>query len=627
MDLFCVFLRHMHFSDNYICIILFSILLNMYTCDKCVCCLTVFLFNKSSPVQSMWSRYLFGGVSVPFISHVYLSNPWQAKCEIIDAPPTKSSYDYIVIGSGSGGSAVAGQLALLSDSSVLLIEEGMDVSQSPLVNDASHCLDVLSNPDFKRAYHTTPQPGLNNRFQPQWKAIMTGGCASHNTMFWAIGSRRDFNQRWNINGWRWRDLSPYWDKINKIDFDISTYHDDGYKDVFLQAAKECGYRYNSDYNELNSPSENHGVSYTQQNVKPISPYLCQRQTSWSQYVQPVLRTKSNLDVMVNTKATKVLIDESANKPIANGVRIKRKDDDKYLDIKCNKEVILSAGTFDTVKLLMLSGIGDRKELEKEHGIRCVSNAPAVGKNLEDHPVSYLISPKLKGVKASECAKKQRSTFEGIFIVSDDDEYEHMIEIITNECTGLWCFGAFDDPEEVHILVFSQVEHYTSRGVVTIDKENPEENKPVINPCYLSNKVDERKAVESFKKARQLCYTEAFNALYDGDERDEVWPGYHVKTEDDEGILRWIKKEGLMATAHPCGTCKMGDECTGDNVDTIVVDNRLRVRGVDALRIADSSIMPSLITGHTNAITILIGVKAADLILEDNGERPCIDNTN
>ena len=149
---------------------------------------------------------------------------------------------------------------------------------------------------------------------------------------------------------------------------------------------------------------------------------------------------------------------------------------------------------------MLSGIGDKSELSK-HGIKCISNVPAVGKNMEEHPVVVIIGPKLKDVNASDMPRKQRTACEGLYLVTDDDEYEYIMEVVTNAQGEFWGFGCFDNEDEVHVLVFQQVEHYTSRGIVGI-RSSDDEDKPIIDPQYLSNKVDEMKCLEAFKMQRK-----------------------------------------------------------------------------------------------------------------------------
>jgi choline dehydrogenase len=259
-----------------------------------------------------------------------------------------------------------------------------------------------------------------------------------------------------------------------------------------------------------------------------------------------------------------------------------------------KEIILSAGVFDTPKLLLLSGIGPCNEL-KDLNISCLSNVPGVGKNLEDHTLTPLWSPPLldQSILLPNLVLGDWSAV----AIEQNGEYLYVLGI--REVGGIKA-----------IRIFVETFHYQSRGSVTLRDNNPL-SPPLINPNYLSNSYDENKLLEAVKIGRSFFSTTTISSLIENT-MNEISPGSHIA--DDQALLNWAK-ENSTTDYHPASTCKMGNNFDSDNM--VVVDKRLRVRNTKNLRIADGSIMPILISGNPNQITMIIGFKAADMIKEDN----------
>jgi len=293
---------------------------------------------------------------------------------------------------------------------------------------------------------------------------------------------------------------------------------------------------------------------------------------------------------VYSRANKILFKDKR----AIGVEIQDVVTGKKTNILAKKEVILSAGAFDSPKLLLLSGIGSKDYLES-FGIPVVSDVPGVGKNLQDH--SFL-------VVSSAPLKNQSAVPDPVFgdwgvLVTNDDGQRYW---------GLSLGPNFVDSSSNVFSVFCETFHYQSRGNVTIRSTNRTDS-PVINPNYLHVESDLDKTLQTVQQGLEFLRDPSMREFL-GDPIDEVSPGASIDTPEE--LKEWIKNT-LSTDFHPAGTCKMGDFAKDPDA---VVDNRLRVRGVENLRVVDASIMPELVSGNPNQATVIIGLKAADMILED-----------
>ncbi|CAF0992929.1 unnamed protein product [Rotaria sordida] len=497
-------------------------------------------------------------------------------------------YDYIIVGSGTAGSIVARKLSDDPKNKVLLIEQGYWLSLNPNVREASKWRLLLTDPLGELGYVSVSQIGLNNRTITQPRAKGTGGCNSHNAMVFIIGNRKDFDERWGpIEGWTWNDLSPYWNYINNTFTHTQLDADDPMMSKLLKSAEELGYKYNSNPNDLDSIQGQGGVAPRIFMNRKISNDYAERVTSWNTYIEPIL-PRENLDIFVFTHVHKILFNKNLD---AIGVKTYNMGNKEYNYYYATKEIILSGGTFDTPKLLLLSGIGTCDDL-KYFNITCLSHVPGVGKNLEGHSFTSLWSPPLLDQNTQLPSHVLGGW--GAAAYEENGEYSHILSI--------------DEKNSKKIFrIFVETFHYQSRGTVTLKDINPLWH-PVINPNYLSNSYDEKKLLKAIKVGQSFLSTTILSSLIE----NEIYSRFNMT--DDKELLNWAK-DNTSTDFHASSTCKMGNSFTHDNM--IVVNKRLRVRNTKNLRIADASIMPSLISGNPNQITMIIGLKAADMIIEDN----------
>lgn len=500
-------------------------------------------------------------------------------------------YDYIIIGAGTAGSILARKLSDDPENRVLLIEQGYWSSLNPHIQDASKWYSLLTDPLTDSGYYSVPQAALNNRSIPQPRAKVTGGCNNHNAMAYIIGNRKDFDERWGpVDGWKWSDLSPYWNFINRTYPHTQIDPKDPLMMQLLKSGEELGYKYNSDPNNLDSPQGQGGIAPRIYTSKKLSENYAQRVSTWNEYVEPII-PRRNLDILVFTHTNKILFDRNLR---AIGIETFNLGSKEYDYFYGRKEVIISAGVFGSPKLLLLSGIGPCDELEKLN-ITCLSNVPGVGKNLQDHTFIHLWSPPL--LNQNIALPKPVLGGWGAVAIEENGEYYHVLTF--DEING-----------KKAIRIFVETFHYQSRGTVTLKDNNPL-SAPLIDPKYLSTEFDEKKTLTAIKVGRAFLKTRTLSTLT-AEEDQGVWPA-NAKVSDAE-LLNWIKTHS-STDYHVSSTCKMGNDLKDDPM--AVVDRRLRVRNVKGLRVADASIMPVMISGNPNQITMIIGFKAVDMINDDN----------
>jgi choline dehydrogenase len=502
-------------------------------------------------------------------------------------------YDYIIVGSGTAGSILARKLSEDPRNKVLLIEQGYWLSLNPNVQEASKWRSLLSDPLVELGYVSVPQAGLGNRTIRQPRAKGTGGCNSMNAMAFLLGNRKDFDERWGqIDGWSWNDIAPYWDYINETFPHTQINPNDRMMRKLLKSAEELGYKYNPNPNDLDSEQGQGGVAPRIYMAKQTSNNYAERVSSWNAYVQPIL-PRENLDILVFTHVSKILFNQNLE---AIGVKTYNVGKKENVYFYSRKEVIISAGAFDTPKLLLLSGIGPCDELAT-HNIKCLSNVPGVGKNLQDHTIITIWSSPL--LNQDTPLPIQLLGGWGAVAIEENGEHYHVLSL--GEINGVKA-----------IKIFVETFHYKSRGSVTLLDNNPL-SKPVIDPNYLSNSYDRNKTLNTVKIGRSFLSTKIISRLTE-DRRKAISPSYSI--DDDKKLLEWIKKNAETGL-HPSSTCTMGNSFEDD--DMIVVDKRLRVRNTKKLRIVDASIIPTLISGNPNQITMIIAFKAGDMIVEDNDQ--------
>jgi choline dehydrogenase-like flavoprotein len=525
------------------------------------------------------------------------------------------TFDFVVVGAGSGGCAVAGRLSEDAQTSVALLDAGGACDNWVVTTPGALVLQVAGGIN-NWCFNTVPQKGLNGRigYQPRGKGL--GGSSAINAMVYIRGHRWDYDHWASLGntGWAYADVLPYFKRSeNNADFNGEHHGNDGplrvnklrtdnpVQEIFLDAAREAQFRIREDFNA----EEQEGLGIYQ-----VTQHNGERWSAARAYVQPHTASRSNLKVETQAHATRLLFEGRR----AVGVEFRQGDAVKR--IRARREVILAAGAFQSPQLLMLSGVGDSAALGR-HGIATAHHLPGVGQNLQDHPdfiFTYLSdAPYFTGITWSGIAHQIRAI--------GQYRRERRGPMTTNfaECGGfLKTRPDLDIPDiQLHFGMAMVNDHGRkrawgrgfschvcllrpeSKGSVALQSADPLA-APLIDPNFLGEEADLEAMVAAYKVTRRLMETPALRALQT---KDMVTSA--VKTDDD---IRAILRERVDTVYHPIGTCKMGV-----NDSLAVVDPRLKVHGLEGLRIVDASIMPTLIGGNTNAPTIMIGEKAADMI--------------
>jgi choline dehydrogenase-like flavoprotein len=528
------------------------------------------------------------------------------------------TFDYVVVGAGSGGCAVASRLSEDAGASVVLLEAG-GRADNWVVTMPGGLILMVPSPVNNWAFTTVPQPGLNGRigYQPRGKGL--GGSSAINAMCYIRGHRADYDH-WAAlgnTGWSFADVLPYFKRSeDNSEFD-GDYHgkggplsvcrlqtDNPVHEIYLEAAREAQFRINDDFN--GAEQEGLGVyQVTQKNGE--------RWSAARGYIHPFIGKRANLEVMTGAHATRILFEGKR----AVGIEYRRGRQTRQ--VRARREVILGLGALQTPQLLMLSGVGDQAELAK-HGIAPVHHLPGVGKNLHDHPDFIFAfrsgNPNFTGLSPAGLRRIMKSIGQyrrerrgamtsniaecGGFLKTRPDlplpdiQLHFCMAVVNNH--GRTPF--FGNGFSCHVCLLRP----KSRGSVWLKSGDPMQS-PAIDPNFLGDPDDLEAMVAGYKTTRRLLDAPALKAIQTAD----IFTA-HVRTDDD---IRDVLRRRVDTVYHPVGTCRMGT-----NDPLAVVDPRLRVHGLEGLRIADASIMPTIIGGNTNAPTIMIGEKAADMIKAD-----------
>ena len=529
-------------------------------------------------------------------------------------------FDYIIIGAGSAGCAVANRLSENGQYRVAVLEAGGRDS-NPWIHVPVGYFKTMGNPKTDWCYQTEQDPGLNGRAIPWPRGRVLGGSSSINGLLYVRGQAQDFDywSQLGNTGWAWDDVLPYfkraetWKGDGKLDptrgtngpLSVSpTRLKRDIVDRWIDAAVAAGFSRNPDYNG----EDQEGVGYFQLTLDKG-----RRCSSAVAYLKPA-RDRKNLTIITHAQAEKLLIKDGRT----TGVTVNIKGASQ--DIKARREIILSAGTIGSPQILMLSGVGATDEL-KQQGITVVHNLPGVGKNLQDH------------LQARPVFKTDLST---INIETNNLLKQGMIALQyaltqTGPMTMAASLGTaflktnsrLETPDiQFHIQPFSATRpadgpHKFSAFTASVLQLRPEStgylelksanwrDHPSIHPNYLATKLDQDTIVKGIQIARKIASFEPLKSNI----LEEFAPGTGIPLDDYEATLNWARNNAVTIY-HPTGTCKMGHD------KMAVVDSRLRVHGVDGLRVGDCSIMPVITSGNTNAPAIMIGEKLSDLILED-----------
>ena len=478
----------------------------------------------------------------------------------------------------------------------------------------SALLYTMHDPKYNYLYETEPEPFMNNRkmFCPRGK--MLGGCSSHNGMVHVRGNAMDF-ENWGqlgLSNWNYESVLPYFKKSESIEgLDTEYRNTDGplklsrtengniLSKIYLEAAAEAGYEINNDMNGYKQ--EGFGLMDT-------TIFDGKRQSTSVTYLHPI-KQRQNLTLITNIQVSKIIIENSS----AIGVEIKNKNE--LEKIFAEKEVLLSAGAINSPQILMLSGVGPEEEL-KNHGINVISALNGVGENLQDHLETYVQYECTKPVTLYSSFNPINMALIGMqwFLFKKGIAAHSNLEIggfiRTNEMV--------DYPNmQYHFFPSLVIDHGrqkptchafqahvgpmrpTSRGFVKLKSSNPIDS-PRIQFNYMQTEHDLNEMREGIKIARNIFHQKAFDH-YRG---KEISPGENINS--DDGLNNFIRSKGDTAY-HPSCTCKMGND------DMSVVDQNLKVYGVEKLRVVDASIMPNIVSGNLNATTVMIAEKASDLI--------------
>ena len=525
-----------------------------------------------------------------------------------------ASADYIIVGGGSAGCALAARLSENKDVRVVLLEAGSR-DRSPYIH-----LPVTyyktTGPQFTWGFKTTEQPHQGNIATPFTQARVLGGGSSINAQVYMRGTPSDYDGWKNEFGcpsWGYDDVLPYFkkaedntrlaDDLHGVDGPLKV-SDQGYTHpltyAWLKACQQVGMPYNADFNS----GKQAGCGLYQ-----VTNRAGRRSSAANCYLHPV-EHRSNLTVMTDAQVLRVLFEGRR----ASGVEILQGDGTRK--IAANREIVLTSGAIGTPNLLMHSGIGDAATLPR-HGINVIANSPEVGRNLQDHLDIFLIY-ELGGPHSYDKYKKlhwqlwaglQFALFRsgpitsnvvegGAFWWIDRNDPEPDVQFHFLAGAGVEA-GIEDVPGGNGCTLNAYLTRPRSRGTVSVGNNDPRAF-PKIDPNYLSDPLDLANTVECVKLGRKIMSGSSLSPYL----KQEHFPGVDVQSQSElEGFVRTQARTGY----HPAGTCRMGSDSQS------VVDTQLRVRGVYGLRIADNSIMPKLVSGNTNATAIMIAERAADFI--------------
>ncbi len=523
-------------------------------------------------------------------------------------------FDYIVIGAGSAGCVIASRLSENPDNKVLLLEAGPKDS-NPMIHMPGGCAEVLKSKTLNWQLWSTPQKELNNRklFVPRGRTL--GGSSSANGMIYIRGHASDYDD-WATagnKGWSYKEILPYFKKSEDQVRGENAYHGSGGAlhvqnspsdnplfDLFVEAGKEIGWPYNDDFNGETQD----GIGRFQCTIKNGK-----RQSSAVAFLNPALK-RPNLTVITGANVEQLIVKNDR----VTGVKYSKGRSSETVNI--NKEVVLSAGTIKNPQILQLSGIGRPDDLEKA-GVKTLHELPGVGHNLQEHLdlVSHYECTKPITLNGAQRWDKQlkigldyflfkkgvatHSNIEGgAFLRSNESESRPDIQLHFSPVYMLDLTGPL--PKEHGVTLHACVLRPEAKGSVTLASNNPND-APLIDFNFLDNDSDWQKLIRSFHMSRELMNSSGWQG-YIG---KQLGVAAKAKSEDE---IREAIRQTADTIYHPVGSCKMGTE------DDAVVDEQLRVRGIEGLRVADASIIPSLVGGNTNAPAIMIGEKCADMML-------------
>ena len=524
-------------------------------------------------------------------------------------------FDYLIIGAGSAGSALAGRLSEDKNCRVGLIEAG-PADTSALIHCPAGVALLARTGGANWAFDTVPQPGLNGRtgYQPRGKVL--GGSSSINAMIYARGQRQDYDD-WAAAGnagWSFDEVLPYFKRAEHNERGADAFHGTGgplnvmdlcspnrFGPLFVQAGEQAGYPVNPDFN---------GITQEGVGLYQVTHRAGERFSAAKAYLTPA-RARPNLTVLTGALTTRILF--SGRRAV--GAEVIQAGQRRQLSAA--REVLLCAGALQSPQVLLLSGVGDGAHLQ-QHGIDSVHHLPGVGQHLHDHPdiVQVVHAPHLKelfGLSLSGARRGLQGIFEwrahrrgmltsnfaeaGAFIRSSPEQGRPDLQLhfVVGKIVNHGRNTVFGNGYSCHVCLLQP----KSRGSLKLASADPLA-APLIDPAFFAEPDDLHRLVCGFKLMRALLQQPAL-AGFGGRESANS-----AAARSDDQIEQFIRNHA-DTVYHPVGSCRMG----AGPLD--VVDEQLRVHGLQGLRVVDASIMPSIVSGNTNAPTIMIAEKAADMI--------------
>ncbi len=539
----------------------------------------------------------------------------------------KESYDYIIVGGGSSGCVAAARLATASDARVLLLEGGHS-HRHPLLDMPPGIFKMINGSKFMRYHRTVPQEHLNNRVHDIPQGNVLGGGSSVNAQVYMRGRPSDYDE-WHellrgdndYPGWGWKDVLPHFRGMegnNRLQNDLhgsegpllvsDPGHVEDLSRWFVQSVQAMGEPYNHDFN---GPAQR-GVGFYQ-----FMNRRGKRSSAAYAFIAP-LEGRKNFRLELNARVSKINIENG----IAKSVTFRDKSGAERI-AHAGREIIMAAGALVTPQLLMLSGIGDAAQL-KAHGIACLADLPGVGQNLIDHPevpIIAIANGRYGYFKQGVGWRMIRNGLQfrlfgsgpilsagveaGAFVNPIDPDDEPSIQAFCVPIVYLDRDILTLVENTYGLTITTVVIKPKSRGFVKLRSSNPED-MPLVSPNLLKHPDDMRTMIEG-----QRYFLKAFGKPPLAGKFTKVAIPDPANI-SDEAIATHCKRF-VKTNYHPSGTCRMGP--TGDSM--AVLDTRLRVRGVERLRVCDLSAMPNINAGNTNAPAMMMGSRCAELILQQN----------